>query len=75
MAIGYVIDLIFGAEHAVWIVLMVVAMVAFATYTAARRARALPGAWWIMALAIGLATPSRWGSCSRSGSSTRRRAT
>lgn len=56
MAIGYVIDLIFGAEQPAWVVLMVLAMVAFATFTAARRARALPGAWWIMALAIGLAT-------------------
>lgn len=56
MAIGYVIDVIFGAERLVWVLLMVLAMVAFATVTSARRARALPGAWWIMALAIGLAS-------------------
>lgn len=56
MAIGYVIDLIFGAERFVWVVLMVVAMVVFATATSARRVRTLPGSWWIMAVAIGLAT-------------------
>lgn len=56
MAIGYVIDLIFGAERFTWTLLMLVAMVAFATATSARRARALPGAWWMMAAAIGLAS-------------------
>lgn len=55
MAIGYVIDLIFGAERFVWVVLMVVAMAAFATATSTRRVRALPGSWWIMAVAIDLA--------------------
>ncbi|HOT24586.1 MAG TPA: iron export ABC transporter permease subunit FetB, partial [Thermoleophilia bacterium] len=54
MAIGYVIDLIFGAERFIWVLLMVVAMAAFATFTSTRRARALPGSWWIMAAAIGL---------------------
>jgi putative ABC transport system permease protein len=54
MAIGYVIDVIFGADSFVWVLLMVVAMAAFATVTSARRAKALPGSWWVMAAAIGL---------------------
>ncbi len=56
MAIGYVIDVILGAGSLVWALLMVLAMVAFATVTSARRARSLPGSWWIMAVAIGLAS-------------------
>lgn len=56
MAIGYLIDLIFGADRFVWVLLMVLAMVGFATVTSARRTRSLPGSWWIMAVAIGLAS-------------------
>jgi putative ABC transport system permease protein len=53
MATGRAIDLIFGAERSVWVVLIALAMVVFATVTFTRRARALRGAWWIMALATG----------------------
>lgn len=53
MAIGYVIDLIFGTEHIAYVLLMVVAMVVFAAITSARRLRDLPRSWLVMLLAIG----------------------
>ena len=53
MAIGYVIQLILKADHPAWVILMLAAMLGFAAATSARRARALPGAIWLAALAIG----------------------
>jgi putative ABC transport system permease protein len=53
MAIGYVIDLILGADHAAYVALMVMAMASFAVVTSARRSRTLPGAYSLMAAAIG----------------------
>jgi putative ABC transport system permease protein len=54
MAIGYVINLIFNAGHTYWVLLMVVAMVVFASFTSARRAKQLVGAFAVSLTAIGL---------------------
>ena len=56
MAIGYVIHLIFSTESAFWVALMVVAMLAFAAATSARRSRELPGSLTLMLAAIGGST-------------------
>jgi putative ABC transport system permease protein len=56
MAIGYVIHLIFSAQSALWVALMIVAMLLFAAATSARRSRQLPGALGLMLVGIGGAT-------------------
>ena len=56
MAIGYLIDLIFGTDHLAYVLLMVLAMVVFAAITSARRLRVLPRPWSITLLAIGAAS-------------------
>lgn len=56
MAIGYVIQLILGADHPAYVVLMVAAMLLFAAITSARRARPLPGAFLLALAAIGGST-------------------
>ena len=56
MAIGYVIHLIFSAESFVWVVLMILAMLAFAAVTSGRRARRLQGSVTLMFIAIGVST-------------------
>jgi putative ABC transport system permease protein len=56
MAIGFVIALIFEADRLVWVLLMLLAMLAFASITAARNVRTLPGSLWLMAAALGLSS-------------------
>lgn len=56
MAIGYAIHLIFNADSAAWVALMIVAMLVFAAITSARRSHRLPGAPTLMLVAIGGST-------------------
>ncbi len=56
VAVGYVIHLILRTTTPLWVALMVLAMLGFATATSAHRARALPGAALVLFLAIGGAT-------------------
>lgn len=56
MIIGYVIAVILRVDQPVWVVLMVAAMVGFASFTSARRARRLPGSFWVALAAIGLSS-------------------
>ena len=59
MAIGYVIHLILRTDRPIYVILMVAAMLAFAAFTSARRARPLPGALLLTFVAIGGSTSSR----------------
>ncbi len=52
-AVGYAIHLILREDRPLWVILMIVAMLVFATATSARRAKPLPGAPWLMFTAIG----------------------
>ena len=56
MAIGYVISLILRTNSPLYVILMVAAMLAFAAFTSARRARPLPGALLLTLVAIGGST-------------------
>ncbi len=56
MAIGYVIDFIFGTESLALVLLMIVAMVVFAGFTSGRRLRGLPHNYWIATGVIGAAS-------------------
>jgi putative ABC transport system permease protein len=56
IAIGYVIHLILRTDRPLYVVLMVAAMLGFAAFTSARRARRLPGAPVLMLTAIGGST-------------------
>ncbi len=56
MAIGYVIDFIFGTRSLALVLLMIAAMVVFAAITSGRRLRGLPHNYWIAGAAIGLAS-------------------
>jgi putative ABC transport system permease protein len=56
MAIGYVIDFIFGTKSLALVLLMIAGMVAFAGFTSGRRLRGLPYHYWIATGAIGLAS-------------------
>src|SRR5215216_7270846 len=55
VAIGYVIDYIFGLESLGSVVLLLAGMVLFAGWTSARRARGVPRAFVVAAGAIGVA--------------------
>lgn len=54
-AIGYVIDLIFGLESLLYVILLLAGMVAFASWTSARRGEGVLGAFPISIVAIGAA--------------------
>ena len=56
MAIGYVIDFIFGTESLALVLLMIAAMVLFAGFTSGRRLRGLPHNYLIATGAIGIAS-------------------
>jgi putative ABC transport system permease protein len=56
MAIGYVIDFIFGTQSLALVLLMIAAMVAFAGFTSGRRLRGLPYNYLIATGAIGIAS-------------------
>jgi putative ABC transport system permease protein len=57
-AVGYVIKLIFDADRLVFVFVLIAAMVVVATFTARRRAAAVPGAFWPLLLALSLAAAS-----------------
>jgi UDP-glucose/iron transport system permease protein len=54
-AIGYVIQLIFDSQRLVFVFALIAAMVLFGAFTARRRARRVPGAFWPLLVALGLA--------------------
>jgi putative ABC transport system permease protein len=54
-AIGYVIKLIFDSQRLLFVFVLIAAMVLFGAFTAQRRARRVPGAFWPLLVALGLA--------------------
>ena len=60
-AIGYVIDLVFGLQNLLYVVLLLVAMVTFASWTSSRRAKGVPHALPIAAATIGVAAVATLG--------------
>ncbi len=60
-AIGYVIDFIFGLESIGAVALLLAGMVLFAAWTSARRARNVPRAFGLVALAVGVAAVATLG--------------
>jgi putative ABC transport system permease protein len=61
VAIGYVINFIFGLESIGAVALLLAGMVIFAAWTSARRARDVPRAFGVVALAMGLAAVATLG--------------
>ena len=60
-AIGYVIDYVFGLESLGAVVLLLAGMVLFAGWTSARRARGVPRALPVAAVAVGIAAVATLG--------------
>src|SRR5918999_554507 len=60
-AIGYVIDFIFGLESIGAVALLLAGMVLFAAWTSASRARDVPRAFVVVALAVGVAAVAALG--------------
>jgi putative ABC transport system permease protein len=60
-AIGYVIDFIFGLESIGAVALLLAGMVLFAAWTSARRARSVPRAFAVAAVAVGVAAVATLG--------------
>ena len=60
-AVGYVIDLIFGLENLLYVVLLLAGMVAFASWTSAGRGEGVLRAFPVSAIAIGVAAASTLG--------------
>lgn len=60
-AIGFVINFIFGLENVGAVLLLLVAMVLFAAFTSARRAKGMPGAFPVALLALSVAAASTLG--------------
>jgi putative ABC transport system permease protein len=54
-AIGYVIKLIFDENRLVFVIALIAAMVVFGAFTARRRARHVPNAFWPLLIALALA--------------------
>src|SRR5436190_17377215 len=54
-AIGYVIKLIFDQDETIFVVLLLAVMVLFGAFTARRRARKVPDAFWPLLISLGLA--------------------
>lgn len=54
-AIGYVIKLIFDQDQLVFVIVLLSAMVLFGAFTARQRARHVPGAFWPLLIALGIA--------------------
>jgi putative ABC transport system permease protein len=55
VAIGYVIQAIFDEDSLALVILLLVVMVLFGTFTARQRARRVPGAFWPLLVALGVA--------------------
>ena len=60
-AVGYVIDFIFGLESIGAVALLLAGMVFFAAWTSSRRADRVPGAFGVVALAVGTAAVATLG--------------
>jgi putative ABC transport system permease protein len=54
-AIGYVIKLIFDQDQLVFVIVLLSVMVLFGAFTASHRARHVPGAFWPLLIALGIA--------------------
>ena len=54
-AIGFVIHAIFESDRLVWVFVLVAVMVVVGAFTARHRARAVPGAFWPLLVALALA--------------------
>jgi putative ABC transport system permease protein len=54
-AIGFVIDAIFESDRLIWVFVLVAVMVVVGAFTARHRARAVPGAFWPLLVALALA--------------------
>lgn len=54
-AIGYVIKLIFDVNNILFVVALLAAMVVFGAFTARSRTRRVPGAFWPLLIALGIA--------------------
>jgi putative ABC transport system permease protein len=54
-AIGFVVDAIFKSDRLIWVFVLVTVMVVVGAFTARHRARAVPGAFWPLLVALGLA--------------------
>ncbi|MBW4080662.1 ABC transporter permease [Paenibacillus sp. S150] len=52
LAVGYVLQFIFRAEHAAFVVLIIIFMISVASWNAAKRGKGLPGLVWRIAVAI-----------------------
>jgi putative ABC transport system permease protein len=61
LAIGYVIDYVFGLESLGVVALLLAGMVLFAAWTSARRAGGVPRSFWVAAGAIGAAAVATLG--------------
>jgi len=56
IAIGYALDLIFGTEGPLWILLVVAVMVGIAGYTAGQRGQGVPGSKMVATTSISVGT-------------------
>ena len=54
-AIGYVITLIFDQDQLIFVIVLLTTMVLFGAFTARQRARHVPGAFWPLLIALGIA--------------------
>jgi putative ABC transport system permease protein len=54
-AIGYVIKLIFDQDNLLFVIALIAVMVVFGALTARHRARGVPGAFWPLLVALGIA--------------------
>ncbi|NUU62204.1 ABC transporter permease [Paenibacillus agri] len=52
LVVGYVLQFIFNADHILYIILIILFMIAVASWNAAKRGKGLPGLFWRIALAI-----------------------
>ncbi|OKP92542.1 hypothetical protein A3842_02260 [Paenibacillus sp. P3E] len=52
LAVGYVLQFIFQAEHMIYVALIIVFMIGVASWNAAKRGKGLPGLVWRIAVAI-----------------------
>lgn len=59
--IGYVIDFIFGLENLIYVILLLVGMVVFASWTSSRRGEGVRGAFPVSMTAIGIAAAATLG--------------
>ena len=61
IAVGYVIDAIFSSDRIAFAIALLAAMVLFGAFTARKRAPDVPGAFWPLLIALGLAAAATIG--------------